>query len=291
MFGKLFAQTYRGSMLGAGLPVMALWPYMIANADQKGEVEINAFGVSKVLGTTPEVVEEALAFLKAPDPHSRTKAHEGARIKETGPDHYVILNYAKYRSIRSEEDRRAQLSAAQRRFRAKKKAERVISNPDVSLGVIKDGDVSRAVIESADVSPRQKTEDRGQKTEERLLTAQAPHTRIFTEEGNRAGRVVFIEKPDAIQLASALKACGSEDRFREVCALWFRSDDEWISEKWGYAGRFIGKKLQALLNNGREGRMKVQTSPEEEARAAAEWAERKEYARKIRESIGKPANA
>ena len=76
------------------------------------------------------------------------------------------------------------------------------------------------------------------------------HTRIFMEEASKNGVTVVVTTPDAIQLAAAYKACGSEDTFRSVCERWFQSDDEYVKNKWGYAGQYINKKLQALLNAG-----------------------------------------
>lgn len=105
MYGKVFAQTYVGSMFGAGLPVMALWPYMLATCDKKGRVEVNPPMVAVMLGCSADDVSGALDFLAAPDPNSRTKDHEGRRIEKTGQFLYQILNYVKYRDIRAEEER------------------------------------------------------------------------------------------------------------------------------------------------------------------------------------------
>ena len=105
MYGKVFAQTYVGSMFGAGLPVMALWPYMLATCDKKGRVEVNPPMVAVMLGCTDDEVSGALSFLAAPDPNSRTKDFEGRRIEKVGQFLYQILNYVKYRDIRAEEER------------------------------------------------------------------------------------------------------------------------------------------------------------------------------------------
>lgn len=105
MYGKVFAQTYVGSMFGAGLPVMALWPYMLATCDKKGRVEVNPPMVAVMLGCTDDEVSGALTFLAAPDPNSRTKDFDGRRIEKVGQFLYQILNYVKYRDIRAEEER------------------------------------------------------------------------------------------------------------------------------------------------------------------------------------------
>jgi len=93
-------------------------------------------------------------------------------------------------------------------------------------------------------------ETEGETEERKPRNGSAQHVGIFEEEARKAGIRVAIDKADAIQLAHAFKVCGSEEEFRRVCAGWFSSDDEWIREKWGYAGRYMGKKLQAMLNAG-----------------------------------------
>lgn len=77
-----------------------------------------------------------------------------------------------------------------------------------------------------------------------------PAVIIFEDEGRKAGVVVAITRPDAVQLNAALKTCKDEEKYRAVCAAWFASGDEFVAEKWGYAGRYLPQKLQALLNGG-----------------------------------------
>ena len=123
-----------------------------------------------------------------------------------------------------------------------------------------------------DAIPEESREEKRERQSAALAKAPAAHVRIFEEESRKADVIAAIEKADAVQLASALRTCGSEDEFRRVCAAWFASDDEWIKEKWGYAGRFIGKKLQSLLNNGKPSVRKSGSglSPEFEAQINAE---------------------
>ncbi len=94
-------------MLGAGLHVFAVWPWVLANCDRTGRVEINPRLLAFTLGTEPGRVEDALDYLMAPDPHSRTDEAGGVRLERVGEFDYQIVNYEKYRKIRSAEDRRA----------------------------------------------------------------------------------------------------------------------------------------------------------------------------------------
>lgn len=135
-----------------------------------------------------------------------------------------------------------------------------------ATGMIEIAEVASNTL--ADCKQSAMPEESREETEERKpRNGSARHVKVFEEEAKKAGIIVAIDKADAIQLASAYKACGSEEEFRRACAGWFSSDDEWIKDKWGYAGRFIGKKLQALLNNAKKANPAI--SPEENARRAA----------------------
>jgi hypothetical protein len=78
--------------------------------------------ISEEVGISRERVEKAIANLEAADPDSRSPEEEGRRIVKMD-EHRIwgwrIVNYGKYRSIRSEEDRRTQNRAAQERWRNK----------------------------------------------------------------------------------------------------------------------------------------------------------------------------
>lgn len=122
-YGKLFTSLYTGSMIGAGAVPFALMPYVIANAKPDknlgGYVELNPVLLSTIFGVSVEEIEEGIAFLCAPDPKSRTPDEGGRRLVKLGPYDYRVVNYAKYKAIRDEEERREQNRLSQERFRAK----------------------------------------------------------------------------------------------------------------------------------------------------------------------------
>lgn len=128
MYGKLFTSLYTGSMIGAGPVVFALMPYVISHAkpdkNMGGYVELNPILLSTIFGAAVEEVEGGIEFLCRPDPHSRTPDEDGRRLVKLGPFDYRVVNYAKYRAIRDEEERREQNRMAQERFRAKAAAKR-----------------------------------------------------------------------------------------------------------------------------------------------------------------------
>lgn len=106
MYGKLFASTFTGSMMGAGADTFAVWGYVIANADGRGFVELNPKLLAAVIGSTTQAMAAAIATLTAPDPNSRTKDEDGRRIIREGTFIYRIVNHAKHRGMRDEDERR-----------------------------------------------------------------------------------------------------------------------------------------------------------------------------------------
>lgn len=120
MYGKFFASTFSGSMFGAGPDVFAVWGYVIANA-WDAAVELNPALLAATLGTTPERVEAAIGYLTSPDPHSRNPAEQGRRLVHEGAFSYRVVSHEIYRTIRSEDDRRAYNREAQQKSRANKK--------------------------------------------------------------------------------------------------------------------------------------------------------------------------
>jgi hypothetical protein len=128
MYGKSYESMYKGSMVGAGLHVFAVWNYIITMA-QHGYIEVNPELLAFTLGgkdQDPRVIEEALEFLQQPDPESRSKAEDGRRLIKEGQYQYHVVNWAEYNRIRTEEERREynRVMQAEHRRRLKEKEEK-----------------------------------------------------------------------------------------------------------------------------------------------------------------------
>lgn len=105
MYGKFFASTFTGSMMGSGPTVFAVWGYVIANA-VNGQVELNPRLVAAVIGCSQDDVQQAIGVLAAPDPNSRSPTEDGRRLVQEGQFAFRVTNHAMYRQIRNEDDRR-----------------------------------------------------------------------------------------------------------------------------------------------------------------------------------------
>lgn len=125
MYGKLFAQMYDGT-LGTRGPWQALVTFqqLIILADQDGVVDMTAEAISRRTTIPLEIVRVGIAALEEPDPDSRTPDEEGRRILRLSEGRvwgWSIVNYDKYRKIRTAEDRREYMRLYQQERRAAEK--------------------------------------------------------------------------------------------------------------------------------------------------------------------------
>jgi len=121
MYGKLFVQMYHGTLAASGWQALVTFQQLIILANKDGEVDMTADALSRLTTIPLEVITTGLAALEAPDAGSRSPAEEGRRIVRLSDGRawgWRIVNYAHYRAIRSEEERREY----QRQYMAVKRA-------------------------------------------------------------------------------------------------------------------------------------------------------------------------
>lgn len=120
-FTKLHgAKLLRSSVWLEPLHVRVMWIALLAAADHRGIVLGSRKGLAHMANMPPDLAEQALAVLAAPDPDSSSPEHGGRRIEmlEGGVQ---ILNHGKYRDVRTEAQVRH--TEATQRWQAKRKAE------------------------------------------------------------------------------------------------------------------------------------------------------------------------
>jgi len=121
MYGKFFKSAFSGSLMASGPEVFAVWAYVIAHTVES-RVELNPRLLAAVIGSTPDRMEKAIEVLCSPDPCSRSQENEGRRMVKEGAYQYFVVNHAKYKQIRSEEDRREYNKIKKREERQRKSA-------------------------------------------------------------------------------------------------------------------------------------------------------------------------
>lgn len=137
-YAKLWSSIIRSTVWREPDHIRILWITMLAIADAEGYVGASIPGLADAAKITLPLCEAGLERLMSPDTYSRTKLHEGRRIKEVDGG-WVILNYRKHRECHDEVERRRQGRERARRFREKQKLSNAISN-----------DVTRTVTETND---------------------------------------------------------------------------------------------------------------------------------------------
>ena len=108
MFAKVFTQIFDSSIVEKP-EVRFTFTDLLTLCDVDGVVDMTHEAIARRTNRPLAVIQETIAELEGPDPRSRTKDFDGARIKRLD-DHrdwgWLIINYSKFRQIASEEQRR-----------------------------------------------------------------------------------------------------------------------------------------------------------------------------------------
>ncbi len=104
-FTKLFNTIVTSTIWQEDDKTRIVWITMLAIADAAGVVGASIPGLASVANVDVDAARAAVAKLQDVDPDSRTKDFEGRRI-EAIDGGWHILNYAKYRRMLSEDERR-----------------------------------------------------------------------------------------------------------------------------------------------------------------------------------------
>ena len=122
MFAKIFTQIFDSS-IAESPEVRFTFMDLLVLADLNGVVDMTHEAIARRTNRPLDVVRSTIATLEAPDPDSRTKDHEGRRLKRLDAHRdwgWVILNYSQFRAIASEEQRREKTLARVHKFRTKR---------------------------------------------------------------------------------------------------------------------------------------------------------------------------
>lgn len=121
MYCKLFTSLYQGTLRGRSDEIL-VFTNLLAHCDRLGVSDIHPKSISEEVGLPLERVQVALDSLEGIDPESRSPENEGRRISRLDEHRawgWNVTNYAKYRAIKNEDDRREQNRLAQKKWREK----------------------------------------------------------------------------------------------------------------------------------------------------------------------------
>jgi hypothetical protein len=128
-YTKLFSSIIHSSVWREANHIRLVWITMMAMADRDGYVGASLPGLAAAAGVTLDETADAIGRFLAPDRYSRSQEHEGRRIAVADRG-WFLLNHPRFRAERTEEIRKEQNAAAQRRHRERKAADRHADNAD-----------------------------------------------------------------------------------------------------------------------------------------------------------------
>lgn len=120
-YTKVFATILDSTVWGLSKEARLLWITMLVKKNREQIVEASVPGLANAARLTLDETERSLVELAAPDKYSRTKEHDGRRIREV-PGGWLILNGEKYRDMLSLEERREYKRKKQQEYRDKQAA-------------------------------------------------------------------------------------------------------------------------------------------------------------------------
>jgi hypothetical protein len=119
-FTKLFSGILESTVWCEPLATRVCWIAMLAMADRHGRVWSSLPGLAKRAGISLDEAKAAVDRFLAPDAYSRTPDFEGRRIEQIDGG-WRLLNHAKYRALRDEDERREYQRHWDREHRGKSK--------------------------------------------------------------------------------------------------------------------------------------------------------------------------
>ncbi len=126
MYAKIFTQIFDSS-IAENYEVRHVFEDLLKLADIDGVVDMTVEAISRRTNVPLDKVRFGIQELMKADPISRSKEHEGRRIIPLDSGRawgWIVVNYAHYRGIQTEEARRQCWRDAKRRQREKKPVKR-----------------------------------------------------------------------------------------------------------------------------------------------------------------------
>lgn len=119
MYAKVYGSLFDGSMRGKS-DLILVFVNMLCRCNPDGIDDRHPKSIAEETGLRVDRVRQALLRLEKEDSDSRTNTDDGKRIKRLDPHRdwgWVIINYAKYRWLRDESEKRAYMRDYMRRRR------------------------------------------------------------------------------------------------------------------------------------------------------------------------------
>jgi hypothetical protein len=159
MYVKLFARITESSLMEQEISVRYTFVMLLALADPSGLVVGTDIALARRLNMPLKQFVKCAKLLQTPDEDSNSKEHEGRRIVVSEAERgYQIVNYAKYRDLQSEDERRAYMRDYMREYRSGKPSVNNVKNskPELAKLTQAEADASASEFKEGGGEPNQK---------------------------------------------------------------------------------------------------------------------------------------
>lgn len=119
-WAKLDAGIVDSSIWVQAHDVLRVWIALLAKADAYGRVRVARPALAHLCFVDPARLDEIMAYLEAPDEHSRNRDHDGRRLKSVAGG-WVILGYEAWRN--SLQRKPASHAERQKRYRERQQSD------------------------------------------------------------------------------------------------------------------------------------------------------------------------
>lgn len=121
MYGKIFDSIFDSSIMEEDIHIRYIWMCMLTAADKEGFVDATIPALARKFNVDETLMGKSIEAFLAPDPSSRTPDADGRRIEPIRESFgWHIINYEKYRNLRTTEDRREYQRKYMQTYRSKK---------------------------------------------------------------------------------------------------------------------------------------------------------------------------
>lgn len=253
MYGKIFKQIYASSIAEDYLTRFVFMD-LIVLADSDGVVDMTPEAIARATNVPLDIVNSAVNKLTQPDPRSRSKEENGARLRKLD-DHrdwgWQIVNYEHYRAIRDEDERKLYMRSYMRNYRSKKK-QALVNNVNSDKQALAQG------------SPSSYSSASG--SSEGGLGETNPVNTVHSEHVNKSEppKEVIIEFPDKLKTPRMMAKWGAWMNHRRAFkkpkswVAMFNEQIRWLSQ---YDEPTAVSIITKSLMNGYQGLIEPKTPP------------------------------
>jgi len=147
MYAKIFQQIFDSS-IAENWQIRLVFEDMLKLCDINGTVDMTHEAIARRTNVPLQIVKDAICELEKPDPRSRNPENEGRRIVRLDQHRdwgWIISNYAYYRSIASEEQRREKTRERTRKWRGKSIGDAAVTQGDAEKPEVTQSDAGDAM--------------------------------------------------------------------------------------------------------------------------------------------------